>query len=173
MVNDPMPVTQRTKDKEKAGSGIFLGFAIAIAFALIPTSIISFIVGEKVKNLKLQQIISGMSLISYWCANFCFDYIKAMIPSLLSIAFLYIFNHDLEYVWVLFFLFPTAIVPYTYASSFLFNTTTGAQNFTIMHHFFIAGLVPMIIYVLRIITVTSYYGNRILWIPRILPTYNV
>lgn len=48
MVNDPMPIVQIYKDREKGGNGMFLGFVLAIAFALIPTAIIGFLINEKV-----------------------------------------------------------------------------------------------------------------------------
>lgn len=85
MVNDPMPVAQIYKDQEKGGNGLFTGFVLGIAFALIPTSIIGFILHERVNALVHQQIISGMNKVSYWFANFVFDVLKVFIPVIVAI----------------------------------------------------------------------------------------
>jgi ATP-binding cassette subfamily A (ABC1) protein 3 len=171
MINDPMPVTQKFKDREQAGNGIFMGFVMSIAFALIPTSIISFIVHERENSLVHQQIISGMSKLSYWSANYSFDLIKAYFPTLVAIAFLYIYSLELDYAWLLIFLFPLAIVPYTYVTSFLFSDEVSAQNFTLMHTFLIGGMAPIGVFVLRIIEDTSDIGDALAWLPRIIPAY--
>ena len=50
MINDPMPIVQIYKDKNKSSSGFFVIFVLGIAFALIPTSIIGFLLSEKSKR---------------------------------------------------------------------------------------------------------------------------
>ena len=65
---------------------------MAIGFALVPSSIVSHIVGERVNNLKHMQVLSGMSLASYWVSNMIFDILKAMIPSGIAIGLLYAFG---------------------------------------------------------------------------------
>lgn len=52
VINQPFPVTQVLKDRAAAASGIFIVFVVAIGFALIPASIVSFILIEREKNLK-------------------------------------------------------------------------------------------------------------------------
>lgn len=69
-------------------------------------------------------------------------------------------------------LFPTAIVPYTYASSFLFTDEGSAQNFTILHNFFLGSLAPITIFVLRLIKSTSSIGDVLIWFCRWNPVYN-
>ena len=72
----------------KVSNGFFTGFVLGIAFALIPTSIIGFILNERVNALVHQQIISGMNKFSYWVSNFLFDLVKVFVPVLFAIAFL-------------------------------------------------------------------------------------
>jgi ATP-binding cassette subfamily A (ABC1) protein 3 len=69
-------------------------------------------------------------------------------------------------------LFPTAIVPYTYASSFLFTDEGSAQNFTILHNFFLGSLAPITVFVLRLIKSTSSIGDVVIWFFRWNPVYN-
>jgi hypothetical protein len=85
MINDPMPIVQIYKDQEKGGNSLFLGFVLGIGLALIPTSIIGFVLHERVNALVHQQIISGMNKASYWLANFIFDIVKTFIPVLVAI----------------------------------------------------------------------------------------
>ena len=173
MINDPMPIVQIYKDRNKSSSGFFVIFVLGIAFALIPTSIIGFLLNEKVNALVHQQIISGMSKSSYWISNFIYDIVKVYVPILITIAFLYIFSLQYDYAWLLIFLFPTAIVPYTYFTSFFFNDEATGQNFTIIHNFFIGGLLPIVMNVLRLIDSTKSIGDGLVWLPRIIPIYNV
>ena len=70
---------------------------VAIGFALIPASMISHIVGERKRNLKHMQVLSGMSLLSYWISNMLFDIVKAMIPSGIVIGLLYAFGFFVRY----------------------------------------------------------------------------
>ena len=71
---------------------------VAIGFALIPASMISHIVGERKKNLKHMQVLSGMSLPSYWISNMLFDIIKAMVPSGIVIGLLYAFGFFVRFI---------------------------------------------------------------------------
>lgn len=56
-------------------------------------------------------------------------------------------------------------------TSFLFSDEGSAQNFTIIHNFFIGGLVPIIIFVLRLIESTRDVGDALMWVPLVVPTY--
>ena len=93
---------------------------------MIPASIISFIVGEREKNLKHMQLISGMNLDAYWISTYIFDILKTQIPMVIAIGLMYAFGLDYEHVWVLFLLFPIGVIPFTYAMSFLFSKETTA-----------------------------------------------
>ncbi|CAI2385343.1 unnamed protein product [Moneuplotes crassus] len=172
MINDPMPIVQVYKDQEKGGNSLFLGLVLSIGLAMIPTSVIGFLIHERSRNLVHQQTISGMSKFSYWISNYFFDIIKVFIPVIFAIIFMYILNVDYPYAWLLLLLYPFAIVPYTYVTSFIFTEEGPAQNFTILHHFFISGFCPIVIFVLRLIRSTSDFGDVIMWFPRFLPSYN-
>ena len=80
VVNDPMPITRIWLDTQRGNTGFSLTFIVGIAFALIPTSLVSFLLLERTNQLVHQQKISGMNKLSYWVSSFIFDIIKVYIP---------------------------------------------------------------------------------------------
>lgn len=74
VVNAALPRTYRQIEANNTISG-FLGamiFSVALSFKF--SSIISFIVKERVDKSKHQQIVSGMNIGSYWVGNYLFDF---------------------------------------------------------------------------------------------------
>ena len=138
ITSTPYPIYQKFKDIEEAASSYDYVFMTAIAMALIPCVMIQFILQERETQLKHQQLLSGMSLAGYWGSNLIFDIIMAYIPILLIILLTFLFDKNYEGVWLLFLLYPLAIVPYTYVWSFAFSSDINAQIFTLFIHF-IAG----------------------------------
>ena len=67
-----------------------------------------------------------MSLPAYWMSNMIADVIKVYIPIVLILITAAGFSLDYEGIWLLFLLFPWAIVPFTYTTSFLFTNDTRA-----------------------------------------------
>ena len=67
-----------------------------------------------------------MSLASYWLTNFIFDILKTMFLSLMTLLLLEIFNVDLPDIWLIMLLYPFALIPFTYATSFLFSKESTA-----------------------------------------------
>ena len=45
-------------------------------------------------------------------------------------------------------LYPIAIVPFTYITSFLFTSDTVAQIMTLFLHFALGGIMPLVVFVL-------------------------
>jgi ATP-binding cassette subfamily A (ABC1) protein 3 len=122
----PYPVTEFTKSNLKGTSPFFIVFFVSISFALIPAAMITYIMSERERNLKHMQLISGMSLPAYWISNLVYDIVKAEIPCLLVLAFMHLFGLLYSNIWSAFLLYPFAITPFTYASSFLFHKETLA-----------------------------------------------
>ena len=87
---------------------------------------IGFILIERVENLRHMQLISGMSLPSYWLSNMIADIIKVYIPIIMIILISVIFDSNYDGVWILFMLLPIALVPFTYCTSFLFQKESTA-----------------------------------------------
>jgi ATP-binding cassette, subfamily A (ABC1), member 3 len=75
----PWPITFKLRRQQQTASSIFAVFVLAIAFSLLPSSMIAFICHEKERNQRHLQLISGMSLGSYWSLNFAFDLMRAFV----------------------------------------------------------------------------------------------
>lgn len=115
------PISQQLMGRDASGDALFISIISGIGFALIPATIIGHIVLERQKGLKHIQVVSGMSLFSYWAANFVFDVLKTCIPCGLSVAFLFIYEMGYDDCWTTILLYPAGIVPFSYALSFFFN----------------------------------------------------
>jgi len=126
VTSTPYPIYQKFKDIEEAAGAYDFVFMSAIALALIPCVMVQFILNERELALKHQQLLSGMSLSGYWASNVIFDVLMAYVPILLIIMLTFVFNKHYQGIWVLFMLYPPAIVPFTYVTSFLFKSDINA-----------------------------------------------
>lgn len=99
---------------------------MAISLALIPCVMIEFILNERENHLKHQQLLSGMSLAGYWVSNLVFDILMAYVPISLIMLLMFAFGKWYDGAWVLLLLFPPAVVPWTYVTSFFFKSDITA-----------------------------------------------
>lgn len=67
-----------------------------------------------------------MSLASYWLSNMMADVIKVYIPIFMIMLLSLVFDANYDGVWVLYLLYPLALVPFTYVTSFLFTKDSTA-----------------------------------------------
>ena len=93
----PFPPSYAQDNGNKRGSNFFTLMLINIAMALIPASVITFIVKEREENLKHQQIISGVSLFSYWSSNGLVDLAKSLFSGCIAIMCYYLYDADVIY----------------------------------------------------------------------------
>jgi hypothetical protein len=170
----PFPLSDRQRDREEAASGIFVCFVVGIAFSLIPASIVSRIVAEKERGLYHMQIVSGVEKVAYYASFVILDLLFAYVPCVTTIYLLEWFKLYYEYTWRTFMLYPLAVIPFTYSSSFIFDKESTAQTFTIYLHFLLSGIACMIVFALRMVEATCIWGDRVMWIMRFInPTFNV
>ena len=134
----------------QAESFDYCGF-IGIALALIPCTMVSYILKEREQQLKHMQVISGMSLKAYWIANILSDILKCYLPMFCFLILSSIFGISVKDVWVIFMIFPWAIVPFSYMTSFLFTSDTVAQIMTLFVHFLFAAVLSFTVFTLQII----------------------
>ena len=78
-------------DRISDGYDIDFSFIVSIALALIPASIVSFILKERENQQKHMQMISGVSKLGYWLSNMFSDIVKTYIPILLTMILQAIF----------------------------------------------------------------------------------
>jgi len=67
-----------------------------------------------------------MSSASYWLSNMMADIIKVYIPIFMIMLLSLVFDANYDGVWVLYLLYPLALVPFTYVTSFLFTKDSTA-----------------------------------------------
>lgn len=146
---------------------------VGIGLSLIPTVIVSFILREREENLKHMQLISGMNLGGYWTSNTIADITKAYVPMFLIIVLTWIFETNYEGVWVLYLLFPWAIVMFSYMFSFFFTSDTSAQISSFAINFFTSGIMVYVVVTLQVIPQTEHIGNHLRWWCCLVPSYCV
>jgi ATP-binding cassette subfamily A (ABC1) protein 3 len=129
-------------------------------------------------------LISGMSLPAYWISNLIADMIKVYIPMILIILTYMafgiglpgkepsdLFTNTSPGCWVLFLLYPLAIVPFTYLTSFLFSTDSKAQIITILVTYATGNVLSFVIFFLQLIPTTFKAGDIMRWVFCIFPSY--
>ena len=67
-----------------------------------------------------------MNLAGYWIANVMSDILKCYVPMIFIMVLSVIFGVSIADFWVMFVLFPWAIVPFSYMTSFFFTNDTVA-----------------------------------------------
>jgi len=71
----------------------------------------------------------------------------------------------------MFILYPIGVIPFTYATSFIFSTESVAQTFTVFIHFLFAGIGSLVVFILRIIASTQDVGDILDKVFKIVPSY--
>jgi ATP-binding cassette subfamily A (ABC1) protein 3 len=142
-----------------------------IAFSIIPAILVSFIVLEKEGNLKHQQMISGMSLASYWLSNFLYDIIFNLILASIGIGLLYAFDVDITYSYATILMYEVSIISFSYASSFIFKSESIAMNVTLGVHMFCGILLGPVFMILRQFEDTQLAADVLVWPLRLIPSF--
>ena len=171
VTNTPFPLTQSLSEQEKTVSGVFIVLVISVAYAMVSASTIAFICYEKEKSLKQQQLVQGMSLLSYWLTNFTFDILKTHLLSGMTIILLHLFNFDMPDIWIILLIYPFALIPFTYATSMFFSKESSAQNCTIFVHVFISSIGAGGVFMMRMVKQTENQGDLLSKIFRFLPSF--
>ena len=86
------PVNYELKRRSATGDAGSIIFFSAIAYSIVITIMVSYLVVERVSQLKHVQVITGMRLTSYWIANFIFDALKLYITIATTIILFHVFD---------------------------------------------------------------------------------
>lgn len=120
-----------------------------------------------------------MMISAYWLANFVYDYFLYLCVALPAVALCKLFDvtslsSDNAYLstWLLFTAYGLAYIPLTYIIAFLYKDYGSAQSYYFFLTFLIGGMLPVLTFVLRIISSSSNkIGRYISWGFRIFPSY--
>lgn len=180
LVNYPMPRTYSQLQLNNTISGFFGSFIFSLALAFKFSSIIAFIVKEREDKSKHQQIVSGMKVSSYWLANFVYDYVTYAIVAIISCGLIIALKVNgfsdsdaINQTWTLFMLYGLAYIPFTYIFSNLFKEYGSAQAAFYFITFLLGGLLPILTFILRIVSDTANpVGRGLAWFFRIFPSFS-
>lgn len=149
--NHPLPMTRSQQLQHHDMDAFSAAIIVNIAFSFIPASFAVSVVKEREVKAKHQQLISGVSILSYWASTYLWDFISFLLPSSVAIVLFYIFGMD-QFIGrscllptVLMFLeYGLAIASLTYCLTFFFSDHSMAQNVVLLVHFF-TGLILMVV----------------------------
>lgn len=147
---------------------IFMGAALGVYFA----TVVSTCVCERISGLKHLQLVSGMTLKAYWTAMFLTDLLKYLVlVTLMALSFRYLDNGFFsDSVWIVL-VSPLSFLPFTYCTSFLFSTDSGAQTSTIFWYIFVNGIVAGLITFLRLSPGAENTGDFLDQAMKVFPSY--
>lgn len=175
----PMGQSRFQINNDQVSDAIQSSLIFGMAFALIPSGIIVYIVKERENNVKHQQIVSGVSLISYWLSNFVVDYLKWLICAAFTFIMILIMNlqafvkdDHLGAVFLLMLFSGPSSILFTYVLSFLFRSPAKAQYIQFSIGYQSGSVFLLVTFILRIFSDTrpiTFYGIE--YILRFLPNY--
>ncbi|XP_059646285.1 ABC transporter A family member 1 isoform X5 [Cornus florida] len=160
--NHPLPMTKSQRLQRQDLDAFSAAVVVNIAFSFIPASFAVAIVKEREVKAKHQQLISGVSILSYWASTYIWDFISFLFPSSFAIILFYIFGLE-QFIGrgaflptILMFLeYGLAIASSTYCLTFFFSEHSMAQNVVLLVHFF-TGLILMVIsFIMGLIKTTA------------------
>ncbi|XP_057438072.1 ABC transporter A family member 1 isoform X2 [Lotus japonicus] len=176
--NHPLPMTKSQHLQRHDLDAFSAAVIVNIAFSFIPASFAVSIVKEREVKAKHQQLISGVSVFSYWASTFMWDFVSFLFPASFAIILFYIFGLD-QFVGGVS-LLPTilmlleyglAIASSTYCLTFFFFDHMVAQNVVLLVHFF-TGLILMVIsFVMGLIPSTISFNSFLKNFFRISPGF--
>ncbi|GKU89849.1 hypothetical protein SLEP1_g3933 [Rubroshorea leprosula] len=166
--NHPLPMAKSQRLQHHDLDAFSAAIIISIAFSFVPASFAVSIVKEREVKAKHQQLISGVSVLSYWASTYMWDFISFLFPSTFAIILFYLFGLD-QFIGrdcflptILIFLgYGLAIASSTYCLTFFFSDHTLAQNVVLLVHFF-TGLILMVISFIMGLIETTASVNSIL-----------
>lgn len=169
----PYPIAAEVNEFEQSLDIGTIVFFAAISLPIMLTVIVGAIVSERSTMHKHYQAINGMHLGAFWCASFLIDTLRVAIVIGLSILMMSQWGYELESAYYVFALFPLGALPFTYATSFIFNTASVSQIVTYFVHFSAILLLSTIIVVLRTINAVEDVGDNLNRLFRLVPSYSI
>ena len=169
--NSPYPLKYEEKNNKKIRNGFSLVFFTSIAFSLIPSNIIMSIIKEKENKLKHLQILSGLSLLTYWLNNYIFELLKYAVISIFSYIILIIFNFEEKYLIVLYILYGPAMISFTYCISYFIEKEGQGQTIALLINLLFGTLGSSAILILRTNEDAKNIGKILSIFFRIIPSF--
>ena len=148
--SSPFPLAYEIEKRVRTRDAGTLIFFSAISYSIVITVITSYLVVERVSQLKHVQVITGMRLSSYWIVNFIFDSFKLYVVIATSLLMFQLFDQSYPTATWILLAFPCGIIPFTYVFSYMFSVESAAQTFTFFCHMFVILFASLLILILRV-----------------------
>ena len=171
VINEPLPYTYLEKKDSKERNGSILLVFISICFTLIPANFVTIIIREKENNSKHLQIISGISLMSYWVNNFIFELAKYYIIGGICIGLLGIFGFYEDYVIVLYILYGPPMVAFTYIIGSLIKREGTGQVLVILINLALGAIGGTAVFIMRMYQKLMDTAIPLAKVFRIIPSF--
>ena len=171
IVNSPFPLNYKEKHIKKSRNGFSLVFFTSIAFSLIPSNIITSIIKEKENKLKHLQILSELSLFTYWLNNYIFELLKYIFISTFSYLILIAFNFEDKYLIILYILYGPAMLSFTYFMSYFITSEGSGQTMALLINLLFGTLGSSAILILRTNEDAKNLGKILSYFFRFIPSF--
>jgi len=171
VINQPLPYTYLEKKNSKERNSSILLVFISICFTLIPANFVTIIIREKENNSKHLQIISGISLMSYWVNNFIFELVKYYIVGAVCLVFLEAFGFYEDYVVVLYLLYGPPMVAFTYIIGSLVKREGTGQVLVILINLVFGAIGGTAVFVMRMYQKLMGTAIPLAKVFRIIPSF--
>jgi ATP-binding cassette subfamily A (ABC1) protein 3 len=129
------------------------------------------IIKEKENKLKHLQILSGLSLLTYWLNNYIFELLKYAVISVFSYIILIIFNFEEKYLIVLYILYGPAMISFTYCVSYFIEKEGQGQTIALLINLLFGTLGSSAILILRTNEDAKNIGKILSIFFRIIPSF--
>ncbi len=167
----PFPLTEKLKEQNDIINNVAIIFFISIAFGIMPANFISMLVNERINNSKHLMRISGINILSYWCVNYIFEYVKYYVTGGICIIWLALFNYCKKYFFILYLIYGPAMISFTYFLSFFFKDESNGQNAIILLNFVFGGLGSITVLLFRLMNGTRTLGKIVGGILSLIPSF--
>ena len=144
---------------------------ISICFTLIPANFVTIIKREKENNSKHLQIISGISLLSYWVNNFIFELFKYYLIGGICIILLLCFGYYEDYAYILYLLYGPPMVGLTYIIGTVVKREGTGQALVILINLVIGGVGGIAVFIMRMYEDLVNIAKSLANIFRIIPSF--
>jgi len=168
---EPFPYTYVEKKDELQRNNIKIIFFISLSFSLIPSNFITIIIKERENNSKYLQIISGISLFSYWVNNYIFELVKYYVIGGIGLFFIYLVDYYKKYLFILYLEYGPAMVSFTYLFSFIFKSEEKAQTAVLLINLLVGALGGCSILIMRMNETLYKKARTLSYIFKIIPSF--
>ena len=171
IIHSPFPLTYEEKNNKKIRNGFSLVFFISIALSLIPSNFITIIIREKENKSKQLQLLSGLSIFTYWINNFIFEIIKYYVVVGICLIILSIFSFYEKYLIILYIFYGPALVSFTYVLSYFLNSEGKGQIIILLINLFFGTLGSSAVLILRTNQKLKKLGIILSFFFRFIPSF--